>query len=840
MRPTAHHVIQNPTKATFCPNEATMDMPNTSQMFPRSLNGVSKESDADDAIQLNDGLVRASDANKLPDPGNTHVNRTKEVFEYNAVETEEENYRFGVFHSKLNIREKEETELVEAYQRLSRLPEQSSVTTTTEFVIISGPTGVGKTTLAQSLRDKVMENGGIFCQGNFDSLQSHEPYAAFVSALTEFTQIVVERGEDAVASMRHSILSAVGSEGKILTDTIPALAQILGSQPERSHGLPTADSLNQFKFLFRMFMRAVCSPEQPMVLFLDDIHWADESSIILLQSIVTDLANEGILFVSTIRDDVIPCRKLEDGLEQLQKGGARVTRVALQNLQEDSVQQMLSQLLRVEGKEIQRLSNIVHRQTDGNVFFILEMLESLHDDGLLQYDEAKKSWSWKEQDIGLTFQQTSVRELITDRIFQLPKEAQNLLKVAACLGSKLDVQLLQYILVSSSVKEYLGMAADNGLLSPYGTPKQYQFAHDGVLEATYHLIPVQERPNFHLDIGRALKRLDEEQLDSYIFVALGQFERGSHLITSRRERSEVAALYLRGGAHAARSSSFNTASKYFSLGIEMLDEESWKDDYDMCLELHNCAAEVQYCNGQHVCLDLLTETVISKSRCFPDTLRIRTSQVYSLGGRNLMNNAICKGLEVLKALGITFPRKVGRFQVTLAIRRTRRSLRKFAPEDILTLPLMRDPNMFAPLQMMNLLFLYTFSTQSLLAPLIVCRMVDLTLDHGLCAMSSCAMTLFAALLIGFEHRTNEGFLYGELALDLYHKFDEKAWLGRLAAAYYAFVSGWKHPFSNILAPLKEAHRVALATGDIEVSDNMMRLRTKRNLRFSCLCHVRWR
>jgi predicted ATPase len=463
------------------------------------------------------------------------------------------------------------------------------------------------------------------------------------------------------------------------------------------------------------------------------------------------------------------------------------------------------------------------------------MLESLQDDGLLKYNRAEENWSWNEQDICLTFQQTTVVELVTDKIFQLPKEAQDMLKVAACLGSKLNIELLSHAL-SMSVESFLEMAADIGLLLLRGTPKRYEFAHDGIREATYNLIPVDSRASFHLDIGRSLKRLDVEQLDAYIFIVIGQLDKARVLIRDRRERNEVAGLCLRGGAYAARSSSFKTAAKYFLFGIEMLDDRSWMDEYEMCLELHNCAAEVEYCNGHFESLDSLVKSVIAKARSFPDTLRVCACQVYSLGGRNLMSDAIIKGLAVLKKLGVSFPRNPGRFDVMTALRRTRKSIRKFKPEDILTLSLMRDQNKLAAMQMMNLLFLYAFSCQSLLAPLMVCRMVDLTLDHGLCAISSCGLSLFAGLLIGFERRMDEGFLYGELAFELYHKFDEKAWLARLYAGYYAFVSGWKQPFSNILEPLKEAHRVALATGDIEVGSRQREWEHEvndENLTFSC-------
>jgi predicted ATPase len=492
----------------------------------------------------------------------------------------------------------------------------------------------------------------------------------------------------------------------------------------------------------------------------------------------------------------------------------RVTKIKLQNLQEEMINVMLSQMLRGQDNEISPLARVIHQQTEGNLFFILELLRSLQNDDLLLFNCTEKSWSWNEQDIRFTFQQTTVGELVTDRIFQLPKDAQDLLKVAACLGTKLNVKILGHVL-GITVERYLEMAADAGLLL-LKDPAGYEFAHDGIREATYNLIPADDRACFHLDVGRALKRLELEEWESYIFVVLGQLEKGGSLIQGWQERSEVAALCLRGGTIAVRSSSFKTASRYFLFGVKLLDDRSWRDEYNMCMELYSCATEIAYCNGHFESLDSLVECAIRKSRTFRDTLRVRTCQVYSLGGRNLSSEAVVKGLFVLQELGETFPKKANRLDWFTAFRKTWRSFRRKSPESILRLPFMCNQDKLAAMQMMNLLFSFSFTNLPFLAPLITCRMVDLTLEYGLCAISSPAMVMFAALLIRWGQRIDEGCRCGRLAFAIYDKFGEKAWWGRLCAGYYSCVSAWTNQVRDDLAGMKNAHRLALETGDIEV------------------------
>jgi predicted ATPase len=278
----------------------------------------------------------------------------------------------------------------------------------------------------------------------------------------------------------------------------------------------------------------------------------------------------------------------------------------------------------------------------------------------------------------------------------------------------------------------------------------YRFAHDLIQEAAYKLISSQERQAFHLTIGRELwKSFDNiEELEGHIFIILGQIRDGADLITYQEERNDVAALCLRAGELAICSSSFQTASEYLLLGVSMLGEACWQEEYELSLELYNAAAEVEYCIANFDNVELLACEIFENTRWFPDTLRAHSIHVYSLGSRGHMLKAIERGLEVLESLGEKFPTKKSSNSIAVAVKRTKWMIRGKSNDVLLRLPLMDNPEKIAAMQMMNIMFLYAYIAVPTLAPMIAVRMVKLTLEYGLCDVSCVGFVTFAMLLCG--------------------------------------------------------------------------------------------
>lgn len=652
-------------------------------------------------------------------------------------------------HSRrLYGRSNERNLLRQAYRRLWEAETGSNPTV--QLALISGAAGVGKTALALSIRQSVIEDGGFFLTGKFDQMHSAELYSAFASAFTELIDNVVERGPEAVRAMRKAIQSAVHTEQRILTDMIPALEKILGRQKKESakEFRQSSDEVSCFKFVFRMFVQAISSPEFPIVFLLDDLHFADEASLDLLQSLVTDVSNDGILFIGTYRLEDSSDEGITEFLRN--KSSLQITEIGLHNLSSRAVDEMVAEIFAVvHPSQIKPLTDIIFRQTGGNVFYIREFLRYLQEESLLIFDEMGMEWVWDERKIQNKIDFRRAVDLMTVRISKLPKATREVLEVAACLGSKLDEKLLNRI-SPRPVFAQLQKAATRGFLLYDDTNDTYRFAHDLIQEAAYKLISSQEREAFHLTIGRELwKSFDDiEELEKHIFIILGQIRYGADLITYQEERNDVAALCLRAGELAICSSTFQTASEYLLLGVSMLGESCWVDEYELSLELYNAAAEVEYCIANFDNVEKLATEIFGKTRWFPDTLRAHSIHVYSLGSRGHMLKAIERGLKVLESLGEKFPTKKSSNTIAVAVKRTKNMIRGKSNESLLRLPLMDDPEKIAAMQMMNIMFLYAYVAVPSLAPLIAVRMVKLTLEHGLCDISCVGFVTFGMLLCG--------------------------------------------------------------------------------------------
>ena len=719
------------------------------------------------------------------------------------------------YNQKLYGRENELVLLQQAYRRLWTA--ELGMKPTNQLVLISGSAGTGKTALAMSLRREVKEDGGFFITGKFDQMQSSELYSAFVSAFTELVDQVICRGSEAVKSLRRSIQSAVHTEQKMLTDMIPALEKILGRQRKTAvkEFRQSSDEVSCFKFVFRMFMKAISSPEFPLVFLLDDLHFADEASMELLQSLVSDFSNDGVLFIGTYSIE----KPSKDLIQEYLKLKAEIdfTHITLTNLPAKAVDQMVAEVFSVvDPTQIRPLTNIIYRQTSGNVFYIREFLRYLQDEGLLSFDEKGMEWVWDERKIQNKIDFRRSVELMTLRLLKLPKATREVLEVASCLGSKLDENLLNRI-SPRPVYAQLQKATSRGFLHYDENSETFCFAHDLMQEAAYKLISHQEREAFHLTVGRELwKSFDDiEDLEKNIFIILGQIREGADLITYQEERNDVAALCLRAGELAICSSSFQTASEYLLLGVSMLGESCWEDEYELSLELYNAAAEVEYSIASFENVEKLVSEILANTRWLPDTLRAHSIRVYSLGNRGHMLKAIEKGMSVLELLNEKFPTKTTPHMIAVAVKKTKWLVRGKSSEYFLRLPTMDNPEKLAAMQMMNVIFLYAYIAAPRIASLIACRMVKLTVEYGLCDVSCVGFVTFAMLLSGSGHDYEEAFQCGEIATSLYDKFDSKAWLGRVSAWFYGSVYLWKRPVRQIFEPMKRAHRIALESGDID-------------------------
>jgi predicted ATPase len=463
-----------------------------------------------------------------------------------TVHDKNHNSRDGFTLDKLNLtdlglygRSSELAQLLEAFESLN--------TSDSKMVSILGSSGTGKSTLAQQLQGPVTQSGGFFITGKFDIQQRVEPYTAFVNAFTELCDTILARDELKREEVMEKIKEALGSDGKALTDVIPGLQKIIGEQKDEADA-GSMETRNRLHFLFRQFTRAVCSPSNPLVLVLDDVQWADASSLELIETLVTDVDNSSLLLVVTSRDNETKERHpFTELLQSIQKAEVTNRKINLGNLDCRAVNCVTAVLLRSTEDVTKPLADIIHGKTLGNAFFVIEFIKSLVDESLLSFNFGTLRWHWKKDQIQAVVVTDNVADLMTAKLQKLPPTCRLSLEVAACLGQSFVEGTLGFVMEavlesdlfpehgSIEVGEMMERSVIDGLLEHEGLRQAaegptYSFVHDQVQNAALALIPIDKRPRLELLIGQKLLVLYEgaphDESDSRLFVAVDLCNRG--------------------------------------------------------------------------------------------------------------------------------------------------------------------------------------------------------------------------------------------------------------------------------------------------------------------------
>jgi len=516
---------------------------------------------------------------------------------------------------KLYGREREVEMLLAAFDRVVG---QNS----TELMLVSGYSGVGKSSVVNELHKALVPPRGIFATGKFDQYKRDIPYGTLAQAFQTLVRQILGRNESEIARWRDRLLDALGSNGQLIISLIPEIELIIGTQ-QTVADLSPQEAQARFHSLFRRFLEVFAQPEHPLALFFDDLQWLDAATLKLLEYLVTEPEVRHVLFIGAYRDnEVDPTHPLTRTLEGLRAGGAKIQNIVLQPLTQNDVSDLVSDSLRCEPEDVDSLATLVFEKTHGNPFFTLQFVTELEEEGLLSFDSNAAAWRWDIDRIRAKGYTDNVVDLMVGKLSRFPKAARDSLKQLACLGNGAEFELLRAVYENSTeeMHDQLWEAVRAGLI--FRSETSYRFLHDRVQEAAYSLIPEKLRAQTHLRIGRILaKSTPPDRLEKTVFDIVNQLDRGSELISATSEREQVAELNLIAGKRAKSSTAFASALKYLRAGRSLLREETWERNYDLIFSIESLQAE---------CELLTAEMVEAERRLGMLTLRAKSLHDFSV------------------------------------------------------------------------------------------------------------------------------------------------------------------------------------------------------------------
>lgn len=687
-----------------------------------------------------------------------------------------------------------------------------------ELVLLSGPAGTGKTRLAESLRTKVVQAGGFFCSGKFDQHQ-HEPFAPIVAAFNDYVRQIMQADDKTIRTVRQSIRSSVDGDLGALARMMPPLATLMEEDLQNCENTP--DSCQQCNqkagrstFSLHKLFRAICSRERPLVMLLDDIQWASRCPLAKLRVMIDDDMNEGILFLGVCRDDVTSTSELSSFLRSLENDMVTITNIPVGNLEVKHVEDLTNEVFMMPQKQSKSLAKYIFGQSSGNAYFVVELLKMLQQEpGFLKYNSQTSSW---EENPALVRKAicTCPRTFLERKLLAAPRDVQKVLMVASCLGSNITERLLEVALQEPLENRFKELVKKRKFV--YDETRQtYSFQHNAFQSACYDLISAELQPAFQLEIGlRLWKHLSQNELDKNLFLVLNLIRQGSHLLRDQHTRYDIAALCIAAAEKAATRFGFLTASDYLQFAFTLLGTNHWDVAYDLSLALFSSAAEVEFAKGDSDKVDIFIDEVLTHAKGCPDKLRVFYTRIYVLGVRGEMGKAIEIGICCLKMLGINIKQHYNSAEIAWTMGQVARRLRGKSDPMIKRLQPMTNEQKLASMQVLNLLFLNSYISRKDLFPIIVLKMMKLTLFDGISAISAVAFAGYGTLLCTCG-QIESGLRYGKLALELIEEWGAESFHARVAAFFWGAIVVQTRPLNESLPHLKEGHRIGLKTGDTE-------------------------
>ncbi|MBF2005099.1 MAG: PAS domain S-box protein [Chlorogloeopsis fritschii C42_A2020_084] len=731
------------------------------------------------------------------------------------------------FHipQKLYGREAEIAALLAAFDRVAgRGNEENSQPFNVEMMLVSGYAGIGKSALVQELYKPITAKRGYFVWGKFDQFDRNIPYSAIAHALQKLVQQLLGEPEKQLQQWRSHLLAALGSNGQIIIDAIPEVELIIGKQPPVPE-VGATEAQNRFNLTFQKFVRVFCDKEHPLVIFLDDLQWIDSATLKLIELLLLDEQTQYLFLIGAYRDNkVTSTHPLMLTLEKLRKQGAVLQEITLAPLTLESLNQLIAETLDRNPDTVRSLAQLVLRKTEGNPFFVGEFLRMLYSENLLTFDAKQLNWQWNIAQIQARNITDNVVELLLLQLKKLPEETRQILRLAACVGSQFDLETLAIVCEKTpqAIFQNLLAAIHAGLIQPLSEldedllVQEYKFLHDRVQQAAYALIEQSQKQVVHLQIGRnLLEKTSPGQLSARLFEIVDHFNQGIELVTAPPERTEIAKLDLMAGQKAKTATAYEAALKYFNTGLKLLSTESWLGEYDLTLALYSEAAGAAYLQGRFDEMEHFVEVVLDRAKTVVDKVQVYDSTIQRYLSQGNLKEALKIGLEALKLLEVTLIETPSQLDVERELDKTAVLLAGREIEDLINLPKMTAPEPRSAIYILANIVAAANMVSPALMILIVCKMVNLSLDYGNATWSPLSYASYGVILCEVVQDIELGYKFGKLALGLVERLKTKKGSSKALTIFSANVMHRKVHFRKTIPILVDAYQNGVETGDFE-------------------------
>lgn len=692
------------------------------------------------------------------------------------------------------------------------------------FILIGGYSGIGKTTLVNELHKPIVKDHGIFVSGKFDQYTRNKPYSAIFQAIDQFCNYILSESEPVIKSWKKRILKAISSNGRLINDVVPRMELIIGVQPALQEVSPTEDRA-RFKMTFKNLILAISESEYPVVVFMDDVHWADMASLDLFETVLSDQNTRRMMFIGTYRDnEVNASHPLLRSIEKINKNNGNIQYIKLGNLDISSVGQMIADIVKQPEEKVFPLSKVIYNKTMGNPFYTKQILKQCYTDKLIYYDFTKRNWAWKTNEINMQNIAENVADHLINRINTFPDSTRELISMAASIGNSFDNRVLAAVSGQSSllIEEGLKPAVSAEMIYVSGNKKgetddkQFTFCHDRFQQAAYQNLSEQFRQSNHFNIARYYENINDEEEISYLFLTAEHYSKALNCLHSAHEVQKAIEIFFRASRAAILSSAYITARQYLELIMDIAGEEE-KNNYSFLMRLYSEYHLVLFSLAEFEEMDKIYHLI---NRIVNDPLDLVDScciQVVSLSNRSRFKEAFMQGTALLARMGVLYPEDELIAVIEEKIDKYYQYESSGLIESLEQGEMLNDKRGLALAKLLNRitpagLFFNPFS-----AFWATVSSINLMVEKGFTAWGLAASTVLMMSLIHMRNDFCHGYDLAKNIMRIAEKNGFNSELYRIYHTFGLFICHWFEPLENDIYYAHEAFKGNLQNGEFEFS-----------------------
>jgi len=707
-----------------------------------------------------------------------------------------------------------------------------------ELLLIGGYSGIGKTSLVEEAEKQIIQHSGHFVSGKFDQLQREVPYTGIIAACRELIDIALTEKESELLHIKERLFDELQSNGQVLIEIIPELELIIGKQPPIPE-LGTQETQNRLQLFFSRFMRAFATKEAPLVIFVDDLQWADSASLNLIKVLMTDRSLPHLLMIGAYRNnETPPSHPLMLMVEDIEKEKGLVRRLELNELDFNSILQITTETLHTDNERAAPLARVLQEKTGGNPFFLIELLKNLYQEKQIYFSFEEKRWVWTIQSIKEVESSENVIELMIKKIMLLPEETQSTLTLAAAIGVKFDLHIIARHLKQSLGKTLgiLWKAISDELIAPtdenykliisnehgsYDTEELkgieigFEFMHDRIQQAAYMMLGSSRQAKLHYRIGKLLlEAIPAQKQEEMIFAITSHFNSGLNEIEDDKEKLMIATMNLKACKKAKASAAFNTAFECIDAARRLLHENSWKEHYELAYQVFLESAECAFLVKRFDMVSVLSKVILENARTKQDKARLYILKIDFYTSLSENRTGLSEGLKCLDLFGYPITDSPTKLQLITSILKMKWKLGRRTIEDLEKLPLIGECDESILIETLIHMIPPAFISNKKLFCYITTLLVMLTIDHGRTPGSSLVFQALAAMIEVLFRDYTYSYELGKLAIRLSDKSDNSSYKCRSNYVMAIIINHWRKPLRSNEHYMVRSYTYGLESGEL--------------------------